>query len=308
MPAQGQTAPGSPRVTVVMPVYNRPDELRRALRSLQSQTYAAFECIVVDDCSSTSMAEVVAEFQDGRFRCIRNESNGGPYNARVAGYRRMSGEYLVQIDSDWEAYPWTIERMVTVLDEHPEVAAATGMHVRQHDRTQFVAVRAGRYVVTPDDYRKRPLTPDCIAAVRRVVVDEWLSKRTDYFAMEFHQWFTFGLQHSQIYVDEPWSRYHVDSANRVSTGFSERRLRDYRIFLEEHERLLRTVDADFIPGMLTDIWMQLSRAGHRTEADAYARILAARGTSVRRLAFRRVLGRVARKLGLSRASSDIFWV
>jgi glycosyltransferase involved in cell wall biosynthesis len=253
------------RITVVVPVFNRRDELRRALASLKAQTLADFECLVVDDCSTVPIEPVVTELSDHRFRYMRNGQNGGPYNARVMGYRHMSAEYLLQLDSDWEAYPWALSQSVRYLDEYLQVDAVSGMHVRQSDLAMFVRVNGGKRIVSPEEYRNGSLVPDCVGAVRRCVVEEWLRKRSDYFAMEFHQWFTFGLQHNQLYVDEPWTRYHVDGSDRVSAGQNSRQLDDYMKFIDEHDGYLRSVRAPFLSDLLFGIWLDLLRAGRTAD-------------------------------------------
>jgi glycosyltransferase involved in cell wall biosynthesis len=281
----------NPRITVVVPVYNRQAELLRALVSLRAQTFSEFECIVIDDCSEVAIEPTVTQLADPRFLYLRNARNGGPYNARTLGYRRMNGEFLFQLDSDWEAYPWALSQAVRYLDEYPQVDAVSGMHVRQHDLAMFVRVNGGKKIVSPEDYLKAEPIPDCVGAVRRCVVEEWLAKRTDYFAMEIHQWFTFGLQHSQLYVDEPWTRYHVDAADRVSVGSSNRRLDDYVKFIDEHDHILRSVDAPFLSELLFTMWLDLLRAGRGTERKRVEEILRLKKVPIGR----KLLAKLARK-------------
>jgi len=281
-----------PRMTVVVPVYNRPAELQRALASLSAQTFSDFECLVIDDCSPVAIEPLVAQLQDPRFRCLRNASNGGPYNARTMGYRHMQGEFLFQLDSDWEAYPWALSQAVRYLDEYPQVDAVSGMHVRQQDLAMFVRVGGGKRIVHPEDYLKAGPVPDCAGAVRRCVVDEWLLKRTDYFAMEFHQWFTFSLRHSQLYVDEPWTRYHVDASDRVSVGHGARRLDDYVKFIDEHDPLLRSIDAPFLSELLFTMWLDLLRAGRASERKRLQELLKVKKVPIGR----KLLARFTRKL------------
>jgi glycosyltransferase involved in cell wall biosynthesis len=264
-----------PRITVVVPVFNRQSELRRALASLREQAFSDFECLIVDDCSTIPIEPLVAGLADSRFRYLRNSQNGGPYNARTVGYQCMNSEYLLQLDSDWEAYPWALSQSVRYLDEYPQVDAVAGMHVRHHDSAMFVRVSGGKKIVTPAEYVKGNLAPDCVAAVRRCVVEEWLAKRSDYFAMEFHQWFTFSLHHNQLYVDEPWTRYHVDGRDRVSVGQNRRQLDDYMKFIEEHDEYLRSIDAPFLSELLFIMWLDLlraSRTSDRRRVEEYLRI------------------------------------
>lgn len=289
-----------PRLSVVIPVYQRPAELRRVLASLAAQCFADFECMVIDDCSPQSLEPVVSAMADARFRYLRNSRNGGPYNARTVGYRHMRGEYLLQLDSDWEVFPWTLERAVHLLDAFPEVNAVAGMHMRVHDGALLAQVRNGRQIVGPREYVGARLAPDCVGAVRHAVVREWLRKRDDYFAMEFHQWFTFGLHHSQLYVEEPWSRYHVDGADRVSTSGTDRRVEDYAKFLDEHESILQQTSAPFLTDILSEMWLHLLRAGRTSERGRVAQHLRERGVRVEHLLAARALRKLARHLGLRR--------
>jgi glycosyltransferase involved in cell wall biosynthesis len=285
-----------PKITVVVPVYNRQAELRGALASLRNQTFSDFECLVVDDCSSVPIEPIVAELADPRFRYLRNAQNGGPYNARTMGYRHMSGEYLLQLDSDWEAYPWALAQAASYLDEYPGVDAVSGMHVRQQDLAMFVRVEGQKKIIGPEEYVKNDLVPDCVGAVRRVIVEEWLAKRVDYFAMEFHQWFTFGLHHRQLYVDEPWTRYHMDGSDRVSTGHNRRRLDDYVKFTEEHDGLLRSVEAPWLSELLFAMWVDLLRAGRGSDRKRIEEYLRLKKVPVARKLAAKIAGKVAGRL------------
>ncbi len=243
-------------ITVITPVYNRRDELEKCLKSLASQTYDNFESIVIDDCSTIEIRDIVEGMNDPRFKYVRNGKNGGPYNARSVGWGMAQGDYIVHVDSDWEAFPWLLERVAHYFEITPEADAVTGMFLRDHDSTMFVRVRDGKKLVTPENVTLLPSIPDCVGGVRRNVVDEWLQKSHNYFALEGHSWLTFSLKHSQLYIDEPWAFYHMDSANRVSPLLarkSPRQMNDCLLFLDDYDEVLRTVDRKDIDRMLVTI-------------------------------------------------------
>lgn len=267
----------SPRVTVVIPVFNRDEKLRSALVSVQKQTFSDFECIVVDDGSTIPIEPIVTGLRDPRFVYVRNDRNGGPYNARTVGYELMTGEYLFHLDSDWEAFPWALAQATHYLDTTPKVDAVAGLHINSRDSSLFVRVRDRARIVTPDEAANLRKVPDCVGAVRRCVVDEWLEKRRDYFAFESHQWFTFSIAHSQLYVDEPWTRYCTEGADRVTGVIDERRLNDFVIFLEEHRGYAETMRSAALDDMLIYGWRVLSRAGRKDAAAAYEACLRRRG-------------------------------
>ena len=231
-------------ISIITPVYNRRDELRKCLASISRQTYDDYEAIIIDDCSSIEIKDIIDAMNDPRFTYMRSQKNGGPYNARTLGWEACRGEYIVNLDSDWEAFPWMLQRVIYYFGETPEADAVTGMFVRSEDSKMFVRVRGGKRFVTPEDVAVLPPVSDCIAGVTRRAVDDWLRRSHGYFALEAHAWLSFSLKYSQLYVDEPWALYHTDSPNRVTpflAGRNSRQINDCLLFLSDYNEVLRTV-------------------------------------------------------------------
>jgi glycosyltransferase involved in cell wall biosynthesis len=92
-------------VSVVIPAYNQPTYLRRALQSVLQQTYRPIEVIVADDCSPTSLEPVIGDFasmEDEHFkiRCFRQAQNLGVINNFHSGVAQAKGKYLVPLPHD----------------------------------------------------------------------------------------------------------------------------------------------------------------------------------------------------------------
>jgi glycosyltransferase involved in cell wall biosynthesis len=106
-----------PRVSVVIPAYNRADTLPDALDSLLAQTYVDFEVIVVDDGSTDNTKSVVEEYckKDSRIIYYYQE-NKERSAARNQGIRLSRGEYITFLDADDAYFPQKIEKQVAVLD------------------------------------------------------------------------------------------------------------------------------------------------------------------------------------------------
>lgn len=302
-------------VSLIIPVYNRRDELDACLSSVMRQTYENFEAIIIDDCSTMMIEDIVQKFNDPRLKYVKNPKNGGPYNARTVGWKMAKGDYIVCLDSDWEAFPWLLERVVKNFEETPQADAVTGMFLRSEDSQVFVRVKNGRRLVTPDDVASLPAISDCIAGVRRCVIEEWLNKSHDYFALEAHSWLTFSLTHSQLYVDEPWALYHIDSPNRVTrvlAGKNTRQINDCLLFLRDHDDLLRKSARSDIDEILiwmvtvmlkNTYWEGLSKCFH------YMRI---REMNVTRVVIQILISAIASKLrrltGKLRQRVDVVWI
>ena len=101
-----------PRISVVIPVYNRSLELRRALESLARQTERQFEVVICDDGSTEDIHAVLAPFENKiEIHYQRIENSGGPARPRNVAIRMARGEWIAFLDSDdW----WDDRRMAVV--------------------------------------------------------------------------------------------------------------------------------------------------------------------------------------------------
>ncbi len=99
-----------PLVSIIVPVYNVEQYLRRCLDSVLAQTYSNWECICVNDGSPDGSAAILAEYssKDERFRILDRE-NGGLSAARNTALDAMAGEYMIFIDSDDFIHPQLLE-------------------------------------------------------------------------------------------------------------------------------------------------------------------------------------------------------
>ncbi|GAB4020504.1 glycosyltransferase family 2 protein [Spirosoma koreense] len=86
--------------SVIIPVYNRPDELRELLESLTKQTYRNFEVLVIEDGSTQKADRVVTEFAGQLAIRYFFKENSGQGFTRNYGFERATGEYFVIFDSD----------------------------------------------------------------------------------------------------------------------------------------------------------------------------------------------------------------
>ena len=88
-----------PEISVILPVFNSEDFVRKAIESVLAQTFEDFELIIVNDGSTDSSKDIIDSFEDDRIRLI-NQSNQGPGAARNNALRIAEGEYIMYLDSD----------------------------------------------------------------------------------------------------------------------------------------------------------------------------------------------------------------
>ena len=105
-----------PRVSVIVPTYNRARTLSRAIDSALAQTIEDVEVLVVDDGSTDDTASVLASYDDPRLRTVVHASNQGANVARNTGIEHARGEYVAFLDSDDEWFPTKLERQLEALE------------------------------------------------------------------------------------------------------------------------------------------------------------------------------------------------
>lgn len=108
-----------PKVSVIIPTFNRAHMVGRAIQSVLDQSFKDFEIIVVDDASSDNTEEQVGAIDDDRIKFVRHEVNRGGGAARNTGARLAEGEYLSFLDSDDEWKPAKLQKQLEVFCNNP---------------------------------------------------------------------------------------------------------------------------------------------------------------------------------------------
>lgn len=113
----------NPRISIVIPVYNRAELIRRALDSVLAQMFGDFECIVSDNHSSDGTLAVVNEYaaRDSRIRVVSQSQNIGPVRNWLAGAAASRGEFVKILFSDDWMEPDCLARAMRAFEDHPSI-------------------------------------------------------------------------------------------------------------------------------------------------------------------------------------------
>jgi hypothetical protein len=114
-----------PLVSVVLPTYERPDHLRRAIESVVAQRYGRWELLVVDDGGNADSRRVVTETEDPRIRWMRIE-HGGACAARNAALARAAGGLVAYLDDDNVMDSDWLYSVVWAFEQRPDVRVLYG--------------------------------------------------------------------------------------------------------------------------------------------------------------------------------------
>ena len=119
------------KYSIIVPVFNRPDEVDELLESLVNQEEKDFEVIIVEDGSQIPCEDVCRKYADQLTLRYFMKPNSGPGQSRNYGAERAEGEYLLILDSDVVLPNGYLKAVNDELDREP--ADAFGGPDRAHD-------------------------------------------------------------------------------------------------------------------------------------------------------------------------------
>jgi glycosyltransferase involved in cell wall biosynthesis len=111
---------GTPRISVILPAYNREDLVARAIDSVLAQSFTDFELIVVDDCSTDGTRAVLERYRSHpQVRLVLSDVNRGGGGARNLGIAEARADLIAFQDSDDVWLPHKLAAQVAAMDAAP---------------------------------------------------------------------------------------------------------------------------------------------------------------------------------------------
>ena len=190
-----------PFVSVIIPAYNGPEALGRAIASVLRQTYKKFELIIVDDYSADLIEDMTRSFRDDRIIYVRHARNQGAAAARNTGMRQARGSLLAFLDSDDEFLP---ERLETQVKAFGALSDDTGLilsNLRSPDEGKelFVPWQVPSDYVTCAAFPGSVFSPPSSWMLRKSVADRAGLFDEAISTIEDADYFVRVLEHSRIY-------------------------------------------------------------------------------------------------------------
>ena len=112
-----------PKVSIIIPTYNRSSLVKETVYSVLKQTLQDFEVLVIDDGSTDNTGQVVADIKDNRIKYF-HKNNGGVSSARNLGLKNAQGQFICFLDSD-DLWPNNfLQTMTANLQNNPQYGAA----------------------------------------------------------------------------------------------------------------------------------------------------------------------------------------
>lgn len=110
----------TPKVSIILPTYNRADLIMETVDSILNQTYQNWELIIIDDGSDDNTQEIIAQIKDQRIQFHKGGRIGIVGKLKNIGIEKANGEFIAFIDSDDLWAQTKLEKQMAALQQYPE--------------------------------------------------------------------------------------------------------------------------------------------------------------------------------------------
>lgn len=181
-----------PKVTALMPLYNGKKFIRESLESIQRQTFADWEFIIVNDFGSDDgCADIVRRYaqKDDRIILLQMEERLGIAGSLNVGLDAAKGVYVARVDVDDPSEPERFEKQVAYMDAHPEVSLCSSFCIS----VSKTGTHLEKVACDPEELKAAMLFPNEIrhfgAMLRRSYFDgHALRYDTEYIVEDYELW------------------------------------------------------------------------------------------------------------------------
>lgn len=213
-----------PKISVVIPLYNKGPQIARAIDSVLNQTFQDFEIIIINDGSTDGGAEIVKLFNDSRIQLI-NQTNRGVSFSRNRGVKYAQSDFIAFLDADDEWLPNHLEIIERMRHNYPNAGAYfTAFKINQ---------KSGKIIemnnfeisypfegILPDYFRfatfgDTPIGTSFVALSKNTfwelggfMTGEWMGEDIDL-------WAKIALKYPIAFSSVTSGIYHIDASNRA---------------------------------------------------------------------------------------------
>lgn len=214
-----------PKVSVIIPTYNREQFIVETINSVLNQTYKDFEIIVVDDGSTDNTKSKLEQFKS-KIKLIE-QKNSERAIARNNGVKNSTGQYVAFLDSDDIWIKNKLEKQVEILNSKPEVILTYGQCLRINEDGRKIKTAKRQLRGFSGNVYERLLMRNFVVSPTPMIKREFFEKtsgfQTKYIPYEdWEFWIRFSLLGKFHFIDKPLAYYRIHSTQSVKLVQAEK--------------------------------------------------------------------------------------
>lgn len=214
-----------PKVSVIIPTYNREDFICETIQSVLDQTYKDFEIIVVDDGSKDNTKKKLGVF-GSKIKLIE-QKNSERAVSRNNGVKNSNGEYIAFLDSDDLWLKDKLEKQIEILDNDKNTILTYGQSLRIDEKSKKIKIAKRQLEGFSGEVFEKLLNRNFIVSatpmIRREYFEKTIGFETKYIPYEdWEFWLRFSLLGKFYFINKPLSYYRIHKQQSVKLLAAER--------------------------------------------------------------------------------------
>lgn len=225
------------KISVIVPVYNSGQFLRRCVDSILAQTYPEFELFLVDDGSTDDSPGICDAYaaQDSRVQVI-HQPNQGQSVARNNAIAQMSGDWVLFVDSDDWIHRESLERLYHAAQEHNTKVSVAGYGETTGEELEILPEQLRVELWTPKDFyiqRYIHATLPVMKLIHREALGDLRFPVGKYIDDEYIVYRILFTQEKLAVIPAPFYAYFVNTASLTKRPWNPGRLDAWQAFEEQ---------------------------------------------------------------------------
>jgi len=264
-----------PKVSVIIPTYNRSALLRRTVQSVLNQTFTDYEIVIVNNSSTDDTRKMIESLNDQRIKVYDTQNGGIIASSRNMGIKNSQGDYISFLDDDDLWTPDKLEKQAAYLDKNPQffLVYSPVWTIDENDvKKEFLAIkRHPREGDLFEELVRGNYIPQLTVMIRRVVAEKIgvFNTEPEYRSIEdYDYWLRIASRYKIGYINEPLGLYRVHSGG-VSKSVNESLLNQMVLkkYLKDPQGPIREIISERINDLYCKSAIYNWRTGNRKDAN-----------------------------------------
>ena len=249
----------SPKVSIIIPTYNRTQLLERSINSLLKQTYKNFEVIVSLDGSPKETEEIAKNYQkiDPRIKYVYNKRFGSTARPFNKALEIAQGELIALQGDDDEWLPKKLEKQVSLLMSDEKLAMVfCGVYRIGEDATIKKDIFSPPHTLQRLLNKNYPITPTVLIK-KNVLEKTGLFDESLKYSDDWDMWIRIAKNHSFDFVPEALCKYYVHNTSLSSSAKEIDMAKEFVKMIEKHHEIYQRH-----PDSLSYIYSKIAKKFH----------------------------------------------